>query len=134
MRALKRSLGIGLFLALSLPAADLAGIWMGETTGRNGEKQDVAFQFQSAKGVLTGVMFGDEFDLPVQDLRIDGIHVSFAVVNINYFDGRRTKTVYTGIVGDTTLELTREQANPDAAANAARAKDLKQTITLKRLT
>ena len=42
--------------------ADLGGIWMGETTGRNGEKQDIAFQFKTTKGAPGGVMFGDEAD------------------------------------------------------------------------
>ena len=133
MRTLATLIGAGLFLTMALSAADLSGIWMGEMQGRNGEKQDLAFQFQSAKGVVTGVMFGDEFDLPVEDLQIDGDHISFSVMSVNYFSGTRVRTVFTGTLTGTALELTREQAGAAAKADPAKAKEPKQTITLKKL-
>jgi hypothetical protein len=133
MRAFPSLFGAGIFLAMTLSAADLTGIWMGEAPGRNGEKQDIAFQFQSTKGAVTGVMFGDEFDLPVQELHIDGDHISFSVTSINFYDSRRLRLVFTGTVTETTLELTREQSSPETSANPARPKAAKQTLTLKRL-
>ncbi|MDP9170556.1 MAG: hypothetical protein M3N54_08070 [Acidobacteriota bacterium] len=126
-------LAAGLLLATVLSAADLTGIWMGEVAGRNGEKQDLAFEFRMAKGALTGVLFGDEFDLPVQDLHVDGDHVAFSVSSVDYYGARRIKTLYTGTLTDTKLELTREQSGPEPAATAAKPKEPKQTIVLKKL-
>jgi hypothetical protein len=133
MRAFTSLFGAGLFFAAALSAADLSGIWMGETKGRNGEKQDLAFQFQATNGEVTGVMFGDEFDLPVQELHMDGNHISFTVTSVNYYDGRRIRTVFTGTLTGTTLELTREQIGPGTGANPARPKESKQILTLKKV-
>ncbi len=127
----------GLFFAMTLSAADLTGIWMGQAPGRNSEKQDLAFQFRTEKGVVTGIMFGDEFDLPVQDLHIDGDRISFSVTSIDYYGSRKTKTVFNGTLSDSTLELTREQAAPETAADPAKPakpKDPPQKLMLKRLT
>jgi hypothetical protein len=132
-----RILAILYFSASALSAADLTGIWMGEVTGPKGEKQDMAFQFQAAKGEIKGVLFGDEFDLPVQDLKIDGDRVTFSVSSMNYYGGRRVKTLYTGILTDKTLELTRQQADPPPAAKADKPKEpraARAPIILKRLT
>ena len=136
MRAFASLFGAGIFFAAALSAAnltDLTGIWMGETQGRNGEKQDLAFQFQSTKGAVTGVMFGDEFDLPVQELHIDGNQISFVVTSVNYYDARRIRTIFTGTLTGTTLELTREQTGPGTGANPARPKPSKQVLILKKL-
>lgn len=133
MRSLARLFGAGLFLAATLSAADIIGIWMGEISSRNGEKQDLAFQFQSTKGAVTGVMFGDEFDLPVQELHIDGNRITFSVTSVNFYDNRRIRTLFTGTLTGMTLELTREQSSPDTRANPARPKESKQIFTLKRL-
>jgi hypothetical protein len=133
MRAFASLFGAGLFFAAALSAADITGIWMGQTQGRNGEKQDLAFQFQSAKGAVTGVMFGDEFDLPVQELHVDGDHISFTVMSVNYYDARRITTVFSGTMTGTTLELTRQQIGPGTGANPAKPRESKQVITLKKL-
>jgi hypothetical protein len=89
--------------------AGLTGIWMGEAPGRNGEKQDIAFQFKMTGEKLAGVMFGEEFDLPVEDLKLEGDKVSFAVTNINYYSGSRLTMVYRGTVTDKEIHLTRER-------------------------
>lgn len=131
MRTLPTLLGAGLLWTMLLPAADLTGIWTGEVPGRNGEKQDLSFQFQAAKGVIVGVMFGDEFDLPVEDLELEGDHVSFSVVSTNYYNNQRTRTVFTGTVRDKSLELNRQQAT--AVASAEKPKEPPLTLILKRL-
>src|ERR1700712_625594 len=109
-----RLLAAGLLFASIMSAADLTGIWMGEMAGRNGEKQDLAFRFQTASGTLTGVMFGDEFDLPVQDLHVDGDHITFSVMSVDYYGAKKVRTIFAGTLTEKTLELTREQANPEA--------------------
>ena len=130
MRTLIRLFAVWVSLAGSLVAADLTGIWMGEVPGRNGEKQDLAFRFQLTKGVVTGVMFGDEFDLPVQELRVEGERVSFSVTNVNFYDGKKVRTIYSGVLTGKTLELTKEQAK---AADSGKPKEANPVIMLKRL-
>ena len=128
------------FLALVLSAyaiaagAELPGIWMGEALGRNGEKQDVAFQFKRVNGVLSGVMFGEEFDLPVQDLRMEGGKVSFSVTTTNYYSGSRVAMTYTGTVSEVELQLTRARKDPPADPPANDRQNARQTLTLKRVT
>lgn len=130
MRTLVRLFAVWVSLAGSLVAADLTGIWMGEVPGRNGEKQDLAFRFQMTKGVVTGVMFGDEFDLPVRELRVEGDRVSFSVTNINFYDGKKVRTTYSGILTEKGLELTREPAKVE---DPGKAKEVIPVIVLKRL-
>jgi hypothetical protein len=129
-----RLVTIGMLVSLGMSAAELAGIWTGQMSGRNNEKQDVAFQFKSSKGSFVGVMFGDEFDIEVQDLSVEGDHISFSITSINYYDGRRTKFVYTGTIHDQEMQLTRERSGaPPPNANANKREPAKQTFTLKRL-
>jgi hypothetical protein len=111
--------------------ADLAGIWTGETTGRNGEKQDIAFQFKMSKSNLAGVMFGDEFDLPLEELKVEGNKVSFSVTNINYYSGSRISFIFNGTITGKEMQLTRERKGQPLAGERPTTK---QTITLKRIT
>jgi hypothetical protein len=134
MRYPFRLLAIGLVLRVAMSAADLAGIWTGQMAGRNNEKQDVAFQFKANKGAFAGLMFGDEFDVPVQDLTVEGNHISFSVTTVNYYDGRRMKFLYTGMIHDYEMQLTRERTGgTPPGVNANRPEPAKQTFTLKRL-
>jgi hypothetical protein len=123
----------GLFFCAALPAADLTGIWTGQLVGRNDEKQDVAFQFKPGKGSYTGVMFGDEFDLPVQELTVASDRITFSITNINYYDGRRIKFVFSGTIGDKEMQLTRERVGAPSAAEAKKPQNAKQTFILKKV-
>ncbi len=122
-----------LWFSLIMPATGLTGIWTGQLTGRNDEKLDVAFQFKLNKDLQTGVMFGDEFDLPVEDLKVSGDSISFSITTTNYYDGRRTKFVFTGTIGDKEMQLTRERTGAPAGGNGNNKQDAKQTFTLKKL-
>jgi hypothetical protein len=134
MTSAVRLFAIGLLLSAGLSAADLAGIWSGQVIGRGNEKQDVAFQFKPAKGSFAGVMFGDEFDIPMEDISVEGDRISFSVTTINYYDGRRIKFLYSGTIHDGEIELTRQRTGaPPPGANANKAEPAKQTFTLKRL-
>jgi hypothetical protein len=129
-----RLVTIGLLVSLGMSAAELAGIWTGQMSGRNNEKQDVAFQFKSSKGSFVGVMFGDEFDIQVQDLSVEGDHISFSVTSISYYDGRRTKFVYTGTIHGQEMQLMRKRSGaPPPTTNVNKAEPANQTFTLKRL-
>ncbi len=117
---------LAILIHSAICGAEVAGIWMGETTGRNGEKQDIAFQFKTT----TGVMFGDEIDLPVEDLKIEGDKISFSVTNVNYYSGSRLATVYSGTIAGQEMHLTRERKGGPVGDR----QNGKQEITLKRVT
>lgn len=123
----------GLMLSVLLSAADIAGLWTGQVAGRVGEKQDISFQFKSNKNTLTGKMFGDEFDVPVQDLQVSGDRITFYTATTNYYDGSQTKFVFSGTVTGKEIQLTRERADAGAAGKDAKRENAKQTFTLKRL-
>src|ERR1700722_3310313 len=128
---LLRLLMLAILVHCTVFGAELAGIWMGQTTGRNGEKEDIAFQFKMAKGNLAGVMFGDESDLPLEDLKVDGDTVTFSVTNVNYYNGSRLSFVYNGPHSDKELHLTRRRQVGPAAGDRQNGK---LEIVLKRVT
>ena len=140
MKRLARVLASGLILSCLLSATNIAGLWTGEVAGRGGEKQDISFQFTSKNKTLTGKMFGDEFDIPVQGLLVSGDRITFYITTTNYYDGSQTKFVFAGTVTFKAMQLTREREESAAAVPAAAAdkdskkQDAKQTFTLKRLT
>lgn len=96
---------------------------MGQAPGRNAEKQDVAFQFKTVNGVVSGTMFGDEFDVPLESIRMDGDNVTFSVTTTNYYSGSRLTITYSGTVSGRELHLVRQRkdapvgSGPDAKAN-----------------
>ena len=124
----------GLMLSLLLSAADVAGLWTGQVAGRGGEKQDISFQFKANKDKLSGKMFGDEFDVPVQDLQVSGDRITFYVTTTNYYDGRQQKFVFSGTITGKEMQLTRERVDAGADDDDAKKKNGKQTFALKRLT
>jgi hypothetical protein len=96
MKRLMRFLMFAILAHCAVYGAELAGIWTGVTNGRNGEKQDIAFRFKMTKGSLAGVMFGDESDLPVEDLKVDGDNISFSVTTVNYYVTARMELLEMG--------------------------------------
>lgn len=114
-------------------AADISGIWAGQQEGRRGEPEDVAFRFRVEGNSITGTMFGDEFDVPVEDGFVSGDQVRFAVATTNYYTRTRVVFRYTGTVQGSEIELVRErvQTQEEKAANRP---VFRQTLKLKRLT
>ena len=119
-------------VAAAMPAADLTGIWTGIAPGRRGTKEDVAFQFKSKGRTFTGTMFGDEFDLPLEDVSLVGDQLHFSVTNTNYYSGAKTKFVYAGTVAGDSMQLTRERILTPTE-KPPEHEGLKQTFTLKKL-
>ena len=134
MRRAARVLFGGVALSLLLSGAELAGLWTGQVTGRGGEKEDISFQFKLNKNALTGKMFGDEFDVPVQGLEVSGDRITFYITTTNFYDGSQTKFLFNGMVAGKEIQLTRERAGAETAGKDAKKPDAKQTFTLKRLT
>lgn len=121
--------------------ADISGIWMGQAPGRKPEKaetEDLAFQFKKVNNVLTGIMFGEEFDLPVGDLKVDGDTITFSVTSTNYYSGSRVTLTYSGTVGAREMQLTRERKNPPPEPpkkdEKTEEKNQKRTLKLTRVT
>lgn len=126
-------LALGMSLTAASRGADVTGIWMGQVAGRNGEIQDVAFKLKSADGVITGTMFGEEYDLPIADGKISGDEVSFSVTTTNYYNMNQVKLLFRGTVKDGEIELTREREGVRAGGNQGGGQNTKQTFKLKRV-
>ena len=90
-------------------ASEIDGIWTGQQPGRRGDAEDLAFRFKLDGQVLTGKMFGDEFDLPISEGSFSGDQIRFVVTTTNYYNGTKTRFLYTGTIKDGELELTRER-------------------------
>jgi hypothetical protein len=132
MKCLLRFLVLAILAHCAIFGAELAGIWTGVTAGRNGEKQDISFRFKMTKGSLAGVMFGDESDLPVEDLKVDGDNITFSITTVNYYSGDRQTQVYSGTLNDKEMHLTRQRkGGPPAGGDR---KNGPQEIVLKRVT
>ena len=121
-----------LIAATSLFGVDVTGIWAGTQQGRRGDPEDVSFRFRVEGTTLTGKMFGDEFDLPIEEASVVGDQVRFAVVTKNYYSGTNTKFTYTGTVSGSEMTLVRERI-PTPEEKAANKPVVKQTLKLKRL-
>ncbi len=116
-------------------AADINGIWMGQMAGRRGEKEDVAFQFKSRAGAITGKMFGDEFDLPLEEATFSGDEIKFIVTTTNYYNGVKVRFQFTGTVKAQEIEFTRTRIGtppPEVAGNPNR-QPVAQTFVVKRI-
>jgi hypothetical protein len=124
---------VALLIAVTyLSAADITGIWTGTQQGRRGETEDVSFRFRVEGTTLTGKMFGDEFDIPVEEATLVGDQVRFVVITRNYYSGSNTKFVYSGTVTGSSMTLVREriQTPEEKAANKP---VVTQTLKLTRL-
>lgn len=124
-------------VAFTLSAADISGIWGGQTTDRNGDVQDVSFRFSQAGDSFTGKMYGDNGSTNIQDGKITGNEITFLVtLELN---GQVIKTTYTGTLvlngpGGDEMKLTRQRlgVNP-AAGDKGKGRNFRQTLTLKRV-
>jgi hypothetical protein len=122
-----------LFAAAVLPAADVTGIWAGQVTSPKGDVQDVAFKFQLSGNTVTGKMFGDEFDLPIEEGSTSGDQIKFVVTTTNYYSGSKVKFFYNGTVQGNEIELSRERAPEPEKKDSDKRDNVKQTFKIKRL-
>ena len=100
---------LGLLLAaLCVRGADWSGIWTGRAAGGD-SGEDIAFQFRMKDGQLSGKLFGDEFDLPVEQVSVEGDTLRFVVTTMNYYSRKAAKSRYTGVWSSGGIEMTRER-------------------------
>lgn len=130
---LARSLALLAIAALTLPAAEVSGIWMGQMLGRRDNKEDVAFHFKQSGAALTGKLFGDEFDLAVEDGSVSGEKVKFIVTTTNYYNGVKVRFQYAGTLKGEEMELTRSRIGEPTVENPSNRVIPPQTFTVKRL-
>src|SRR4249919_2422586 len=94
IRSIARSVLAVLLFAMYVQASEIDGIWVGQQQGRRGEPEDLAFRFKLDSQVLSGKMFGDEFDLPISESSFSGDQIRFVVTTTNYYNETKTKFIY----------------------------------------
>jgi hypothetical protein len=116
-------IGLAVLSVSTMLAADVSGIWTGQTVDRNGDPQDVSFRFDSKGNSLTGKMYGDNESTPISDASISGSQISFMV--ITELNGGITKFRYTGTVTGDGMDLMRKRMDlkPEPVAKDAAAKE-----------
>ena len=132
IRLIARSVLAMLLFAVYALAAEIDGIWVGQQQGRRGEPEDLAFRFKLDGQVLTGKMFGDEADLPISEGSFSADQIRFVVITTNYYNGTKTKFIYSGAIKGGEMELTRERIQTAEEKAANRNTAGKQTLKLKR--
>ena len=130
-----------LLLALTpLAAADLTGIWVGRIPARNGEMQDIAFQFRQTGTKLEGKLYGDYQSSPIVKGIVAGAALTFVVSGAEQAGNQinETRTRFTGHYGNGEIELMRERESSHNAGNSGAVEQRnnapRQTFHLKRLT
>jgi len=128
---------------MPLAAADLTGIWVGTVPGRNGELQDISFQFKQTGTRLDGKLYGDYQSSPIVQGTIAGSVVTFVVSGSEQAGNQinESRTRFTGRYSekDGEIELMRERESSHNAGNSGAVEQQKraaprQTFRLKRLT
>jgi hypothetical protein len=135
-----------LLCAATLPAADIAGTWLGHiptTTAVGGDRgtfQEVAFQFVQKGTTLTGKFYGDNEAAPIIEGKVSGDQIEFVVIAQEQQGNQitATKLRFTGTVQkDGEIEITRVRESATNAGNGGtynfKADNSKKTFGLKRL-
>ena len=131
---------VALLFALTLSAADLTGIWVGQMPTRNGESVDIAFQFTQSGTKLSGKLYGDYRSSPIVEGIVAGELVTFVVLAAEQAGNQinDSKLRFTGSLKSGEIELTRERESVINAGNKGSAQTKagpspKQTFRLKKL-
>jgi hypothetical protein len=100
------ALGIALLLAAGAwAAADITGKWTGEMAGRQGQAQEIHFNFKVDGEKVTGTMTSRGADVPISDGKISGDEISFTVVQSA--GGNENKSLFKGKVTGDEIKFTR---------------------------
>jgi hypothetical protein len=131
---------VALLFALTLSAADLTGIWVGQMPTRNGESVDIAFQFTQSGTKLSGKLYGDYRSSPIVEGIVAGELVTFVVLAAEQAGNQinDSKLRFTGSLKSGEIELTRERESVINAGNKGSAQTKagpspKQVFRLKKL-
>lgn len=124
---------LALLAASVLFGGDLSGIWVGQIPGRFDEVQDLAFRFAQKGSTLSGKMYGEIESQPVNEGKIDGDQITF--ITGTEMNGGRNRFLYTGVISNGELQLTRQRILPPDAPDSEenRKRRVPQKVVLKRL-
>jgi len=127
-----------LLIATSALGADFSGTWIGTLEGRNGNVEDLAFQFVQKGAELTGKQYGDFESTAIVKGTISGDLVMFVLVRQEQSGNEinQTKIRFSGRMVGSEIELTRERESSTrsgSGASAALRNNPRQTFRLKRL-
>jgi hypothetical protein len=95
-----------LTFAIVALAADATGTWKGETPGRNGN-QPITITLKASGSTLTGKITTARGDNDIEEGKVDGDNISFAVTTPGR-DGATAKQTYKGKVSADSIEFTRD--------------------------
>lgn len=126
--------------ALSVSAADISGIWVGQVPTRNGDFQDIAFQLVQTGTKISGKLYGDYRSSPIVEGIIANDLITFVVLTAEQQGNQinDTKLRFTGNLKNGEIELTRERESVANAGNKGNAQTKagptpRQTFHLKKL-
>jgi hypothetical protein len=103
-------------------AADINGRWEGSVSGPNGDFQ-IAFNFKVDGAKLTGTVESPNGDIPIEDGKVEGDHISFKT----HFDNSEVK--HEGTVSGDTIQLKVEGPWGESEMTLKRAKEKKTSLT-----
>jgi hypothetical protein len=107
-------------LVTSALAANVDGKWTAQVPGRQGNTQEMTFNFKADGDKLTGSVSTPRGEMQIQDGKVDGDNISFSQT----FErgGNSMKIMYKGKVSGDTIEFTRGMGEREAKFTAKRAK------------
>ena len=118
-----------LVFASTAIAGDISGIWTGQAPGRNGDLEDVTFQFKQDGATLTGKLYGDSDDVAIADGKLTGDTIRFSVTL--RFGSNERKFLYNGTVDGAQMHLTRKRESSEPSGDRQNGP---QSFTLRRMT
>jgi hypothetical protein len=86
-------------------AAGIDGKWTAQVPGRQGNTQEVTFNFKASGEKLEGTMSGRQGDTPISDGTIKGNDVSFNIVR--EMQGNKITIKYVGKLSGDEIKFTR---------------------------
>jgi hypothetical protein len=134
-----RSLLLVPLFSLCLAGSDYSGIWVGQIPARNGEMQDIAFQFTQTGSKLSGKLYGDYQSAPIVEGTVAGHLVTFVVLASEQAGNQinQTRIRFTGTLQDGVMDLMRERESSTNAGNRGGTQtarpSARTTFKLKRL-
>jgi len=145
MKLMTKLLITSLLFVAALPAADIAGTWLGQipTTTATGDArgtfQQVAFQFIQNGTKLTGKLYGDLESAPIIEGKVTDDQIEFVVIAQEQQGNQitATKLRFTGsLKKDGDIEITRVRESATNAGNGGtynfKADNSKRTFSLKK--
>lgn len=101
-------------MSLIASAADISGTWSGSASSPNGEFS-LTYVFQQEGAKLTVTVSTPQGDLPIQEGKVEGDHISF-LVKTDLDGGPVTFTVKGVVKGDEIALVSTNDAGMDIAA------------------